>query len=66
MVTLEMTADHKSLAIIREGKTIGHAMWHREPLVELYEDVWPNNQLTFSELESIMAEVRRVRELRKN
>jgi hypothetical protein len=66
MVTLEQTMDQKSFAIIRDGKNIGHAMWHRETLVELNEGGWPNGQLTFSELEHIMAEVRRVRELRKN
>lgn len=61
MVTLEHTMDDKSFDIKREGKTIGHVMWHKEPLVELNEGGWPNGQLTFSELEFIMEAVKRWR-----
>ena len=39
-------------------------MWHREPLIELNENC--QHRITFSEIETIMAEVKRVRALRKN
>ena len=66
MVTCEQTMDQKSLAIIRDGKCIGHAMWHREPLIELSWGGWPDGQLKFTEIEAIVSEVKRVRQQRGN
>jgi hypothetical protein len=67
MVTTHQTMDDHSLEIKRDGKFIGHVLWHKErpPLISLHTDV-PIVNLTFAEIETIKDNYEAARKLRGN
>lgn len=68
MITTNDTMDDHSLEIRRDGKVIGHVLWHsnREPKIELSTDGDVFVCLKIREVEQILEDYKQARKLRGN
>lgn len=68
MITTNDTMDDHSLEIRRDGKVIGHVLWHsnREPKIELSTDGDVFVYLKIREVEQILENYKQARKMRGN